>query len=130
MTIYDVLRELVEKQIWPDEGTKLQRIEVINSAERNNIFGRTQQHFRHRREVRSHMTNVVMCDAESCGAFFGEGLEGSSTGVDIDPETGRQRALHYCDACTLRRKTVRSKLVFRPQTDVPTTPQIAERVQD
>lgn len=39
MTIYDVLRELIEKQQWPDEGVKLQRIDVINNAERNDMFG-------------------------------------------------------------------------------------------
>jgi hypothetical protein len=64
------------------------------------------------------MSNVVMCDAGTCGAFFAEGMEGSSTGVDIDPDSGRNRAVHYCDQCTQRRKTVRSQLVFRPGTSV------------
>lgn len=63
------------------------------------------------------MSNVVMCDAEKCGAFFGEGLQGSSTGVDIDPENGRQRALHYCDECTERRKNARSQQIFRPNME-------------
>jgi hypothetical protein len=39
MTIYDVLRELIEKQLWPDESTKLERIDAINKAEHSNVFG-------------------------------------------------------------------------------------------
>lgn len=76
------------------------------------------------------MSNVVMCDAEQCGAFFGEHLEGASTGVEFDNETGRQRATHFCDVCTARRKTARSQQVFRPGAKTDYTMVEGAKAQD
>jgi len=57
-----------------------------------------------------------MCDADGCGAFYAEGLEGASSGIDFVTVDGvrTQKALHYCDECTQRRQESRSKQIFRP----------------
>lgn len=39
MSIYDVLRELVQMQKWPDEGAMLRRLKAIQVAQENKLFG-------------------------------------------------------------------------------------------
>lgn len=39
MSIYDVLRELVSRIVWPTEGELKRRIDAIDAAERNRMFG-------------------------------------------------------------------------------------------
>jgi hypothetical protein len=51
-----------------------------------------------------------MCD--ECGTVFSENAEGVSKGIMIDPETGQQRALDYCDICSEIKERVRKGLGF------------------
>lgn len=39
MSIYDVLRELVTRIVWPTEDQLKRRIDAIDTAERNRMFG-------------------------------------------------------------------------------------------
>jgi hypothetical protein len=51
-----------------------------------------------------------MCD--DCGTVFSENAEGISQGVMVDPDTGRQRALDYCDVCSDIKSRMRKGLGF------------------